>query len=149
MIFYCYLNLHPSVYSWGPVSIMQLVEITLCSTTQFLFSKLVRRMHFTASTTIRFCSHEWVLVNSMWVGLWLILIFIIFWEILKLVLAVIFTLPFSLSLYMVGSGVFGAGGIHSHSSLEECTISRHCHHPDTEVERHDSITTWCPCPMKS
>lgn len=121
----------------------------LCFTTQFPCSRLLRRLHFIHSIPIRLCSHEWVLANWIHVGLKLILTFIIFWEILKLVVMVILTLPFPLSSYTIRRGVLGAAGIHSHSWLEECTISKHHHHPNSETEGPDNITTWCPCLMES
>lgn len=68
MAFYCCLNLHPSDYSWGWVSIIALTETMLCSTTQVPFSRLMGRLHFTASITFRLCSYEWVLANSRNVG---------------------------------------------------------------------------------
>lgn len=120
----------------------------LCSITHVPFSSLMGRLHFAASITLRFCSHKWVLANWMWVGPWLILAFIIFWKILKLVIVVNLTLPFPPSSYTIGRGVFGTAGIHSHSWLEECTMSKHHHYPDSEAEGPDDATRWGSCLIK-
>lgn len=87
-------------------------------------------------------------IPGMWVGPWLILAFIIFWKILKVVIVVILTLPFPPSSYTIWRGVFGTAGIHSHSWLEECTMSKHHHYPDSEAEGPEDATMWCSCLRK-
>lgn len=61
-----------------------------------------------SSIAIKLCSHDWVLVNLIWVGVWLVLTFIIFWEILRLLIAVLCPLPFLLSPYNSGGCVWGS-----------------------------------------
>lgn len=114
-------------------------------TTQFPFSRHMGRRHFTAPITIRLCSHEWVLTIWMWVGVWLIVTFAIFWKILKLVIAIILTLPFPLpTLHNCGAG--GQWRSILILDLRNVAFSNITSWPrGWEIQRYNNIPTWFSC----